>query len=443
MAELFDDLPEQRGPVRASGGGRARFREPVRDEKVIRICVLDALIGEEHPVRAIWAYAERLDLWALELQVKARDGVPGMPQTSFRLLFALWLYATTQGVGSARALARLCENVAAYQWLCGDVSVNHRLLGEFRRDQGALVERLLIGHVASLSQAGLVDLDVIAQDGVRVRASAGAASFRRRKTLESELKKSTTLVARLAKEIDEDPGASDRRAKANRERAARDRVARVEAALAAQKHAEALRAKRLKTNKAQAEKQKEPRSSTSDADARTMKMADGGFRPAYNVQFASDPASGVIVAVDCANVGSDRGLAEPMARRIAADYGARPKAHLVDGGYLSREDIDAADAAGAVLYCPPTQSKSGRDPYAARKEDTPAVAAWRVRMASPEGKAIYKLRCRCELPHARLRNLGLDHLLLRGNDKVLTWMRWFALAMNIMTQQRLLRAATA
>lgn len=441
MAKLFGDLPEHPAPLNFPCGGVARLRRPVRDEKEFRVCDLDALIGEEHPARLIWAYVEKLDLRELEAGVKARDGAPGMPQTSFHLLFGLWLYATSQGVGSARALERLCGSEAAYQWLCGGVSVNHRLLGEFRRDHGALVERLLIEHAAGLSKAGLICLDVIAQDGVRVRASAGSSSFRRRKTLGGELEKSKALVERLSKELGDDPGASDRRARANRERAALERLSRVEAALEAQKEIEALREKRLKTNRAAAEKQKEPRSSTTDADARVMKMADGGFRPAYNAQFASDPGSGIIVAAGCETTGSDRGLAEPMAQKIARDYGARPGAYLIDGGFLLRPDIEAADAAGTRVYCPPSKSKSGRDPYEPGAGDSLPIAVWRKRMASEEGKAVYKLRCRCELPHARLRNLGLDHLLLRGKEKVLTWMRWFALAMNVMTGARLARQA--
>lgn len=443
MTDLFEHLHDQRAPERPSGGGRARLRLPVRHERKFQVCALDDLIDEAHPARAIWDYAAQLDLSALEAGVKAREGTPGMPQTDFHLMLALWLYATQQGVGSARALEKLCESDAAYRWLCGGVSVNHRLLGEFRTHQGGLVERLLIEHVASLSAAGLVDLNVVAQDGIRVRASAGAASFRRRKSLEGELEKARALVERLSKELDENPGASDQRAKANRERQAQDRLARVQAAMETHKQVEAVREKRRHTNKAKTEKQKEPRSSTTDPDAHVMKMADGGFRPAYNVQFASDPANHVIVAVDCATVGSDRGLAEPMAKRIEQTYGARPKVHLVDGGFLSHDDIDAAHAAGARLYCPPGKSKSGRDPYKPRKGDSPAVAEHRERMASAEGKAIYELRCRCELPHARMRNLGLDHLLVRGREKVLTWMRWFALAMNILAEKRLIRARAA
>lgn len=440
MAELFDDLPEAAAPAKAGSPGAARLRLPVRDEVRLEVCDLDALIDEEHPARLMWAYALRVDFSDFEARVKARAGEPGMAQTSPHLLLALWLYATSRGVGSARALARACESEAAYRWLCGGVSVNHRLLSEFRCGEGERIGTLLSEHVASLSVAGLIDLDEIAQDGVKVRAAAGAASFRRRKTLEKELSKAQALVERLARNEDDDPGASGKRAKAAQERAAREREGRLAAALEALGAAEKLRERRLKTNKNQAEKQKEPRASTTDPQARVMKMADGGFRPAYNVQFASLPEGGVIVAVSCEAVGSDRGLAEPMAAAIERACGRRPKAHLVDGGYLAAGDIEAAALAGGKIYCPPPKSKTGRDPFAPRPDDSAAVAEWRARMASEEGKAVYRRRSRCELIHAVLRNRGLDHLYVRGKEKVATCMRWFALAANILAEARL-RAA--
>lgn len=403
----------------------------------LQVCDLDALIDEDHPARIIWAYAAKVDLSVLEADVKSREGAPGMPQTSLHLLLALWLYATARGVGSARALAQLCECAVAFRWLCGGVSVNHRLLSEFRSQRGDLIGRLLAEHVASLSVAGVISLGEIAQDGVRLRANAGAASFRRRKTLESELAKAKALVERLSKDEDDDPGASGKRQKAARERAARERQAKVEAALAALCEAEKLREKRQKTNKKETERQKEPRASTTDPQARVLKMADGGFRPAYNVQFTSLPETGVIVCVSCETIGSDRGLAEPMAQRIETTYGRRAKVYLVDGGYLAAEDIDAAARAGTDFYCPPLKSKSGRDPYLVRPGDTPSVAAWRERMASDEGKRTYRRRSRCELVHAKLRNLGLDRPLLRGKEKIETLMRWFSLASNILTEARL------
>jgi hypothetical protein len=357
-----------------------------------------------------------------------------MPQTSPHLLLALWLYATTDGVGSARALARACESVSAYRWLCGDVGVNHRILSAFRNDQGGRIEQLLCDHVASLSTAGLIDLDEVAQDGVRIRASAGAASFRRRKSLRNELAKAKRLLRRLARQNDDDPP-SGRKLKA-----ARERAARVEQALAALSEVEKLRAKREKTNANQTQRQKEPRASTTDPQARIMKMADGGFRPAYNVQFASLPASGIILDVSCEMIGSDRGLAEPMAQRLKKAYGRRPGRHLVDGGYQSAEDIAAAEAAGTDFYCPPGKTKSGRDPTEPRAGDTPPLANWRAKMATQAGKHAYKRRSLCELVHAKLRNRGADRLHVRGRQKVETWMRWFALGANILTAHRLAAA---
>ena len=447
MGDLFGDLPEGgRGEAVGPGrdAGRARLREPVRDEVRLEVVDLEALLGEEHPARLIWAYVERLDFSAFEARVKAREGGRGMPQTSPRLLLALWLYATSDGVGSAREIARLTGHDPAYRWLCGGVGVNHHALSDFRSGpEGGRVETLLVEHVASLLAAGLIDLDEIAQDGVRVRASAGAASFRRRPTLEEELAKARAVLAKLARDEDDDPGSTGKRRRARRESAARDRVARVEKALAALGDAEALRAGRAKTNRAATETQKEPRASTTDPQVRILKMPDGGFRPAYNVQFASLPENGVVVRVTVTTVGSDRGLAEPMARGIEAAYGRRPRRHLLDGGYLSGADVEAAHAAKTDILSPVGRAKSGRDPHAPRACDGPGMAAWRRRMADPATAPLYRRRSRCELVHARLRNLGLDRLLVRGTAKVRAWMNGFALAANILTEARLRRHAAA
>lgn len=442
MSGLFDDLPELHAPASGASVGKARLRVPMRDEVRLEAVDLDALIGEAHAARLIWTYVERLDFSDFEAKVRSREGLPGMPQTSPHLLLALWLYATSDGVGSAREVERLCGYDPAYRWLCGGVTVNHHALSDFRSGEGARIEMLLAQHVASLSAAGLIDLDEIAQDGVKVRANAGAASFRRRKTIESELVKAKALLDRLTKDEDDDPGGSSRRRKARQASAAADRLARVEQALVALGEAEALRAKREKTNKTETARQKEPRASTSDAQARVMKMPDGGFRPAYNVQFASLPGSGIVVGVQVTNVGSDRGLAEPMAQKIAATFGRRPGRHLLDGGYQAAPDIEAAHAAGTLIYSPPLRSKSGKDPHLPRRDDGPGLAAWRQRMATPEAQVISKRRSRCELVHAKLRNLDLDRLFVRGRIKVEAWITGFALAMNILTEARL-RAARA
>ena len=439
---LFDDLPES-DPVGREWAGSPRLREPVRDQVELRAVDLEALLPDEHPARVIWAYVGRLDLSALEETVRARTHGPGQAPVSPRLQLALWLFATSQGIGSARALERLCESHDAYRWLCGGVRVNYHSLSEFRTAHPELLERLLVEHVASLSVAGVIDLDEVVQDGVRVRASAGASSFRRQRKLYKELKKAKRLVDRLRQENDDDPDASNRRIKAAQERAASERDARVTAALQQLAEIEAHRARRgreNRNNRKKGNKRSEPRASTTDPQARVMKMADGGFRPAYNCQIASVAEGQIAVAVDATNIGSDRGLMRPMQERLAGFYGHSER-YLVDGGFNKNEDIEWAASQGIKVYGPPARSKHRTDPYAPRPDDGPGMAAWRRRMKSPHGKSVYKRRAPGECINARFRNWGLRQFTVRGRDKVLTVLRWLALANNILAGHRLLIAA--
>lgn len=220
--ELFGALPAQSKP-QAEGAplGAPRLREPERDQIALRAVDIESLIGEAHPARLFWSYVEELDLSELENRIKARGDRPGHPATSPRLLVALWLLATSEGIGSARALARLCDSHDAYRWLCGGVSVNYHMLANFRVDCADLLDRLLSEHLAALAQAGLVNLATLAQDGVRVRASAGAASFRRQATLDKHLALAEAVVEDLKHEVDARSNASNQRARAARERAAR------------------------------------------------------------------------------------------------------------------------------------------------------------------------------------------------------------------------------
>jgi transposase len=439
---LFDDLPEAE-PAAREWSGQPRLREPVRDQVELRAVDLEALLPAENPARVIWAYVQRLDLSALEETVRARAHGPGQAPVSPRLQLALWLFATSQGVGSARALARLCENHDAYRWLCGGVSVNYHSLSEFRTAHPELLEQLLVEHVASLSIAGVIDLDEVVQDGVRVRASAGTSSFRRQKKLHKELKKARRLVEHLREENDDDPDASNRRIRAAEDRAAREREARVAAALQQLAEIKAHRARRgreNRNNRKKGSKRSEPRASTTDPQARVMKMADGGFRPAYNCQIASVAEGQIAIAVDVTNVGSDRGLMRPMQERLAGFYGCA-KRYLVDGGFNKNEDIEWAASQGIKVYGPPANSKHQTDPYAPRSEDGPGMTAWRRRMKSPHGKSVYKRRAPGECINARFRNWGLRQLMLRGHEKVLTVMRWFALANNVLAGHRLLTQA--
>lgn len=428
---LFEDLPEAEGRPR-EWAGAPRLREPVRDQVELRAVDLDALLPAEHPARVIWGYVQQLDLHELEEAVRARTHGPGQSAASPRLLMALWLYATSQGIGSARALARLCESHDAYRWLCGGVSVNYHGLSDFRTAYPELLDRLLTEHVASLSVAGVINLDEVVQDGVRVRGSAGSGSYRREKKLYKELRKAQRLIARLNRERDDDPDASNRRIRAAQDRAAREREARVSAALRQLAAIREERERRGRANKKKDAKPTEPRASTTDADARVMKMADGGFRPAYNCQLATTAQGQIVLAAEAKTVGSDRGLLRPMIERLGRLYGRLPKRHLVDGGFNKNEDIEWAFAAGVKVYGPPGNSKHKTDPYAARSTDGPGVADWRRRMKSSHGKAIYKRRAPGECINARFRNWGLRQFTVRGREKVNTVLHWFALANNIL-----------
>jgi len=264
------------------------------------------------------------------------------------------------------------------------VSVNHKTLGDFRVGCADLLDRLLSEQLASLAEVGVVDLDTLAQDGVKIRASAGTSSFRRAETLERKLEMAQAVVEQLKTEVEADPEASNKRIKAARERAARERVERVQAAQAALAELKGKR-QQLEEKGGNGKKPKEPRASTTDADARVMKMADAGFRPAYNVQVTSAAGTQIIVAVDVGNNGSDRGLMKPMLEKLDARIGRFPKHHIVDGGFCCASDIEWAHGQEIEVFCPPTKSKSGVDPYQPRPSDGPGGVAgesgWRAKRA--------------------------------------------------------------
>jgi transposase len=437
--KLFGDLPEQATPqADAASSGAPRLREPERDQIELLAVDIDSLIGQDHVARMVWAYVAGLDVSELEDRIKARGDRPGHPAISPRLLLALWLYATSEGVGSARALERLCNSHDAYRWLCGGVSVNYHTLADFRVHCADLLDRLLAEHLAALAKARLIDLDTLSQDGVRIRASAGAASFRREATLDRHLATAHAVVDELKREVDARSDASNQRIAAARERAARERSERVKAAQQALEEIKRQRQER-EQKRGNGKKPKEPRASTTDPQARVMKMADGGFRPAYNVQVVSAASEQIVVAVEVTNIGSDRGLMRPMLERLRA-LGHRPARHLADGGFCSAEDIEWAHGEGIDIYCPPTQSKHGTDPYLPRRGDRAGVLAWRARMASEAGKAQYRPRSICECIHARWRNWNLRQLTVTGIEKARAVVLLYALTNNILQGNRLANA---
>lgn len=439
----------------------ARVMVANRNQIELRAVDLEGLLAADHRARAVWAYVEGLDLSPLYEQIKAVEGHAGRPGIDPAIVLALWLYATLEGVGSARALDRLCREHDAYRWICGGVGVNYHSLADFRVSHGEFLDRLLTHSVATLMAAGAVTLQRVAQDGVRVRASAGAPSFRRRKTLKRCLREAKEQVERLRAELDDDPGATSRRQQAARERAARERAERVEQALSeldkieAVKHQGAKKAERKAARQAakqkagnndepqgpgagsgppEDDKKRAPRASTTDPEARVMKGPDGGYRPSYNVQFSTDTGAGIILGVDVTNEGADQGRLSPMTRQLHERYGCTPAESVVDGGFVTLAEIGAGDELGTVVYAPVPEPKNPeRDRYQPLRGDPPAVSAWRVRMGTAQAKDIYRRRgATAEWANAQARNRGLRQFGVRGLAKVKAVVLWYALAHNLL-----------
>jgi transposase len=429
MDELFDlptDVTEaQTEAVR----GRPRVQRPNRAQLELRSIDLDGLLAPDHRARLVWTFTEGLDLGPLYAAIRATEGEPGRPPIDPAILTALWLYATLEGVGSARALERLCDEHDAYRWLCGGVSVNHHTLADFRVGHGAFFDRLLTESVAALIATGSVTLERVAQDGLRVRASAGADSFRRRDALTRALADAEAQVARLRRELDDDPGATSRRVAGARERAARERVERARWALARLPALEARRGTPSHPRSAKAD----AKASTTDPEATFMRLPASGFRPAYNVQFATDVGSQIIVGVGLVDE-VDQGQLAPMLGQLRRRYARAPAQHLVDAGFINRDAITAADACGTAVLMPvPPNRNPARDPHRRHPGDSPAVAAWRARMALPEVQRAYRARAAtAECVNALARNRGLRAFGVRGTVKASAVLLWYVLAHNLL-----------
>lgn len=407
-----------------------RFQRPDRSQTRLLPISLEETIPANHHVRVLWSVVERLDLTAFAAKVKVREGKAGRPAIDVRLLTALWLYAATDGVGSARELARLSQAHDAYRWLCGGVSVNYHSLSDFRVEHEKALDALMAEVLAMLMDRKLVSVRRISQDGLRVRASAGRSSFRKEERLQELLAEAQGRVKAL-KVQREAPAAGERTSAqaAARERAARQRAERLNQAMAALEEVKKVKARHngKKTDSP-------PRASTTDPEARTMKMPNGGFNAAYNVQVATDTASRAIVGVDVTNEGTDKSQSEPMRQRVQEQTGRAIQEHLADGGYVKREQIERAEQSGVKVYAPPQESSNGVDPCCVRETDSPEIAAWRQRMGSQEGKTIYKERAATsETVNADLRTYrGVDRFLVRGLRKVRCVALWSALAYNLM-----------
>ncbi len=433
--------PTPKPAMRPPPVGRPRFRSPIRDQGEWVPSALDGLVGADHRVRLVWEYVEHLDLQPFYGLIRSVESGAGRPPVDPAILMTLWLYATVEGVGSARALARLCTAHDAYRWVCGGVSINHHALSDFRTNHSVRLDALLTQSVAALMAEGIVDLDRVAQDGMKVRASAGAGSFRGKEKLSECLAQAKEQVETLKRELLEDPSATTVRQAAAKTRAAREREERVRRAIAAQEEIETLRRSD--------EDKKKARASTTDPEARVMKHGDGGYRPSYNVQFATDTKTQIVVGVGTDSRGNDFRRLLPMLDQIEKRFGRRPVQALVDGGYVSEPEIEAVTSKGTEIFAPTrvqerTNNVYVSHPHVVRPDDGPGVGGWRVRMGTSEAKEIYKERAStAECVNALARNRGLRQFLVRGAEKARAVALWFALAHNLLRTASLRRGGTA
>jgi transposase len=404
----------------AAPAGEARYETANRTQIELTPTDLEGLLPPGHAARLVWRFVEGLDLSAFYATIKAREGHAGRPPIDPKILIALWLYATIDGVGSAREVARLCHAHDAYRWLRGGVSINHHTLSDFRVGQQTALDALLTQSIAVLLDRQVVTLHRLAQDGTKVRANAGVRSFRRGERLRECLTMARQQVERAQRQ---DDGGGTARERAAAQRAADERVSRVDAALAQLPAIEAVKRRNRSPGT--------PKASTTDPDARVMKLSDGGYRPAYNVQFATDVEGQVIVGVDVTNVGSDQHALLPMLDQVQRRTGRTPTEVLVDGGYVNTASLVTAAARAVTVYAPVPKGShapgSGPDP-------DPAIVAWRTRMATDDAKALYKTRAAtAERINADTRtHRGLTHIPVRGLLKIQTWVLWIALAHNVL-----------
>ena len=420
------------GPVSSSSSeesqpkGKPRLIRANRQQMRLESRSLDELIPADHRARTLWLASEKLDLSAFLDEIEAVEAGPGRPAIDPRILLVLWLFATSEGVGSARQLSRLCVEHDAYRWIAGGLEICHRVLSDFRIHHGEKLDQLLTELLASLVKASVITLRTVAQDGTRVRASAGAASFRRERSLQKCLQEAKQQVEALKTKLDEEDETTDKRKRAAVERAARQREASVEKALAALKEVEESRRRNHKKS--------EPRASTTDPDARVMKMADGGFRPAYNCQLATDTGSRLIVASRVSNSGGDMGQVEPTLEEIQRRLGRKPERYLVDGGYAKRESIDHVTDEDISIYAPIPHNPETRDPSKRQRVGSPQVAAWKERMETDEAREIYKMRgSTIETINGDLKdNRGLSRFRVRGMKRVQSVLTLCVLTYNLL-----------
>ena len=343
---LYPDLhlgqdPSSSGEVRPeSRPGKPRLEAVNRQQMQMRAVEVDKLIAEDHPARAIWEFVGRLDLRSYYGEIRSVEGRAGRPSFDPQLLISLWVYSYSRGVGSARAIARLCESDPAYQWLTGMEVVNAHTLSDFRVQHGEALKGLFEQVLGLLSAEGLITLERVMQDGTKIKAAASSNSFGRRGRIEESLKRAREHVDAVDRQQEEEFNLVMVRA---RERARQELIERLELAL---KEFEALREQGCGAVDSKV------KVSTTDPQARVMKQGDGGFAPNFNVQISTDAANGLIVGVDVTQAGNDLAQLQPAVDRLEETLGRTPEQMVADGGYVTGSNIVAMANRGIEFIGP-------------------------------------------------------------------------------------------
>ena len=344
------------------------------DRQQNRFCslVVERLIDDDHPARKIWHLVGQLDLSGFEQRVRAVEGHAGRNAHSPQLLIAVWIYAYSRGLHSAREIERQMEYEPALRWLTGLETVNHHTLSDFRVAHGEALRELFTQVLGMLTIEGLITLERVAIDGTKIRANVNKKTFTREQKIREHLQAAREHIAELERqEADEQ---TTKRQQAARERARREQAERLEQALAeVQKLQAASKApkppEKEHTAGKKKQKHKQPQVSITDPQARFMRTSDNGLAPSMNVQVTADAAHGLIVDVEVVNDPQDSQQLIPAMERIAANCGREPLQALADAGYTNHQSVVEMAQRGVDYYgslTGRTQQRSGcgaqRDP---------------------------------------------------------------------------------
>lgn len=406
--------------------GKPRLNCAIRNQIEMKTGSLDDLLPKDHLARNVWRYVSGLNLNTALQQIQSVEGHSGRSATDPKILLTLWLYATLEGIGSARLLAEYCTMHDAFKWICGGVNVNYHTLSDFRSSKGELFDDLLTESVAILASNDLISLGAVSQDGMRVRASTGSSSFRRKATLKFNLELAQMLVADLKEEARKNPNACKTRLQAAQERAAKEAEYKIKNAIQElnEVRKSKIRAGKKELRHVKTEELEETRASTTDPEARVMKMAGGGFRPAYNIQFATTNKGKAIIGVDVTKSGSDQKQTLGMMDQVKKRYNLLPKKWLQDSGFKNQSEMDkvARKYKDCEIFMPVKEMKN----------ENKVMKELRKRMETKEGKEIYKKRAEtAEYVNALARNRGMQQFVVRGLNKVKNVALMFALAHNM------------